>query len=168
MTDATLDHESRPWYQQGWPWLLIAPPASAVVGGILTIIIAVNSPNALVVDDYYKQGLAINQEKHRVARAAEMHLTALVRGNGKLITVSLDALQPVSDTTLNLQIAHVTRSELDRALVLERRGDSYQAALADLPAGTWYLRLQDSQQTWELRSRLSLNGPFQTYLKAED
>lgn len=168
MTNATLEHELRPWYQQGWPWLLIALPASAVIGGILTIVIAINSPNALVVDDYYKQGLAINQEKHRLRRAADMQLTGLVRSDGKLITVKLEALQPVSDATVTLQIAHVTRAELDRTLSMHRRGDSYQATLEDLPAGTWYMRLQDQQQTWELRSRFSSNGPFQTYLTAED
>ncbi len=168
MSDTTFDHQSRPWYQQGWPWLLIALPASAVVGGILTIVLAVNSPNALVVDDYYKEGLAINQEKHRLARAADMQLTGLVRSDGNLITLRLDASQPVTDATLTLQIAHATRSELDRTLVMQRQGNSYQAALAGLPAGTWYLRLQDPHQTWELRSRLSVSGPFQTYLTAED
>jgi hypothetical protein len=168
MTNATLEHESRPWYQQGWPWLLIALPASAVVGGILTIIIAVHSPNPLVVDDYYKQGLAINQEKHRIAHAAGMQLAALVRSDGKLITARLNALQPISDSTLTLQIIHATRSELDRTLIMQRNGDHYQAALTDLPAGTWYFNLQDPHQTWELRSRLSVNGPFQTNLTAED
>jgi hypothetical protein len=168
MTDATLDHELRPWYQQGWPWLLIALPASAVVGGILTIVIAVNSPNALVVDDYYKEGLAINQQKHRLAYAVGMQLTGLVRSDGKLVTVRLDALQPVSDTTLKLQITHATRAELDKTLILQRQGDSYQAPLAGLPVGTWYLRLQNPDETWELRSRLSVNGPFQVHMTTED
>ena len=51
----SLNSVVQPWYRQGWPWFLIALPASAVIGGIITIILAVNSPNALVVDDYYKE-----------------------------------------------------------------------------------------------------------------
>ena len=96
MSEVMVDKDSRPWYQQGWPWLLIALPASAVVGGILTIIIAVESPNALVVDDYYKQGLAINQEKHRLAQARSMQLKALVRNDGGRLSVTLESLQPAA------------------------------------------------------------------------
>ena len=59
----TAAEKFRPWYQQAWPWFLISLPASAVIGGIITLMLAVNSPNALVVDDYYKEGLAINQRK---------------------------------------------------------------------------------------------------------
>ena len=150
MSEVMVDKDSRPWYQQGWPWLLIALPASAVVGGILTIIIAVESPNALVVDDYYKQGLAINQEKHRLAQARSMQLKALVRNDGG-------------------RLSHATRSELDQTLRLQRNSDgSYQAAVEHLRTGTWYLRLEDPQQTWEIHSRTSIDGPFQTYLTAQD
>ena len=65
MYDATMNENQPPWYKQLWPWLLISLPASAVFGGIATFILAVNSPNALVADDYYKQGLAINQQTER-------------------------------------------------------------------------------------------------------
>lgn len=170
MTGATLQNETRPWYQQGWPWLLIALPASAVVGGILTIIIAVHSPNALVVDDYYKEGLAINQEKHRVQNASDMQLTGLVRGDMDkgLLTVTLNTRQPVSNDALTLQIIHATRSELDRTLSLQRnsQGD-YQAQLEALPAGTWYMKLQDPDKTWEIRTRTRIDGSFQTRLTTD-
>ena len=169
MSEVMVDKDSRPWYQQGWPWLLIALPASAVVGGILTIIIAVESPNALVVDDYYKQGLAINQEKHRLAQARSMQLKALVRNDGGRLSVTLESLQPVSEPTLTLNIIHATRSELDQTLRLQRNSDgSYQAAVEHLRTGTWYLRLEDPQQTWEIHSRIRIEGPFQTYLTARD
>ena len=28
------DRDSRPWYRQLWPWLLMLPPAAAVIGGV--------------------------------------------------------------------------------------------------------------------------------------
>jgi len=168
MTEATINTDTQPWYRQGWPWLLISLPASAVVGGILTIIIAVQSPNALVVDDYYKEGLAINQEKHRVALAGDMQLTALVRGDNGMVTVSLDTRQPVTDATLTLQIIHVTRSELDQTLTLQRVADgSYQAKLGKLLTGTWYLKLRNRDNTWEVRSRAHIEGSFQTHMTTE-
>jgi hypothetical protein len=169
MQQATVRSDTQPWYRQGWPWMLIALPASAVVGGILTIIIAVQSPNALVVDNYYKEGLAINQSKRRAALAGDMQLRALVRGDKGALHVTLDARRPVTDTTLNLQIIHATRAELDQTLTLERAADgAYHAALAELPAGNWYLKLQDQQRSWEISTRARIDGSFQTYLTTDE
>lgn len=78
MYDATMNEDQCPWYKQLWPWLLISLPASAVFGGIATFVLAVNSPNALVADDYYKQGLAINQQTERLRTAAELGLEGLL------------------------------------------------------------------------------------------
>lgn len=165
MSDASIQHDTTPWYQQGWPWLLIALPASAVIGGILTVIIAVNSPNALVVDDYYKAGLAINQQKHRIQAADDMQLTGLVRGDNGVLSVTLNARQAITDDTLTLQIIHATRSELDRTLTLQRAADgSYRAGLASLPAGNWYLTLHNPDNTWEIRARTPIDGAFQAHL----
>lgn len=168
MSEAMLEKDPLPWYRQGWPWLLISLPASAVVGGILTLIVAIESPNALVVNDYYKEGLAINQEKHRLERAETMGLGALLRTDAGGVSVTLDSKTPVTDATLNLNVIHATRSDLDRKILVQRQPDgSYRAALKPLRAGTWYLRLEDPQQSWEIRARLRIEGPFQTYLTAE-
>lgn len=154
-----------PWYRQGWPWLLIAIPASAVIGGIITLALAVQSPNALVVDDYYKEGLAINQKMHRLATAENMNLQGLLRSDGKQLTLRLDSAAPVSDSTLTLRLVHATRAELDRQLELRRTDDgSYIAELEKLIAGTWYLFLQPGNNAWEIRARMVIDGPFQAFL----
>ena len=64
-----------PWYRQGWPWFLIALPATAVVGGIITAILAVRGFDGPVVADYYKQGLAINEEVARAQLARELAIS---------------------------------------------------------------------------------------------
>lgn len=165
MRDSALQHDNRPWYQQGWPWLLIALPASAVIGGIATIIIALHSPNALVVDDYYKEGLAINRDKQRFTTAGEMQLTGLLRSDATTVSVTLSAVEPVTEETLLLRLIHATRPELDRSARLQRAPDgSYRAPLPGLATGNWYLSLQNQKQTWEIQSRIRIDGPFQAYL----
>jgi len=166
MYEADLqENDVLPWYKQMWPWFLITLPASAVVGGIATVIIAVNSPNALVVDDYYKAGLAINQHKQRFSTASEMQLTGLLRSDAATVSVALTATEPLTEKTLVLQVIHATRSELDRTVLLQRdTTGNYRAPLPALPAGTWYLTLQNQEQTWEIRSRISIDGPFQAHL----
>lgn len=169
MSNAVLREDTLPWYRQGWPWALIALPASAVIGGIVTIIVAINSPNALVVDDYYKEGLAINQEKDRVRHAGDLQLTALVRGNDNgSIAVTLDARQPVNDKSLVLEIIHITRADFDRTLILQRNADgSYGAPLAPLQSGTWYLKLHNADNDWEVRARTHIDGTFQAHLTTD-
>lgn len=47
---------ARPWYRQLWPWLLIIPPAGAVVGGMITLYLAVTRPDVLVRKDCVRDG----------------------------------------------------------------------------------------------------------------
>jgi hypothetical protein len=166
MTRSTLtDSDVEPWYKQGWPWLLIALPASAVLGGIITIIIAVQSPNALVVDDYYKQGLAINQQKQRQANAERMRLQGLLRHADGQLRLSLSSAEPLTQNTLTLQIIHSTRSELDRTLTLQRNAEGvYIAESPQLIPGAWYLRVRPEDRSWEIRSRIVTDGAFQANL----
>ena len=156
------------WYRQGWPWFLIALPASAVFGGIATFILAVQSPNALVVDDYYRKGLAINQQLHRQAAARDMQLNALLRSDGRQLSLDLSAAAPIADDKVVLQFIHVTRAELDREVILQRQADGlYHATLPELAKGTWNLHLQGDSRSWEIRARLTLDGPFQAYLASQ-
>jgi hypothetical protein len=161
----TTGSDIEPWYKQGWPWLLISLPASAVLGGIITIFLAVHSPNALVVDDYYKEGLAINQEKQRRMYADRIALRGLLRHDGGRLTLILSSAEPVSQATLTLHIIHSTRSELDRQLTLRRADDGrYTAETERLSPGTWYLRLEPGDRTWEIHARIITEGTFQANL----
>ena len=165
MPEPIMTHEPQPWYRQFWPWLLISLPASAVIGGIATIIIAVQSPNALVVDDYYKEGLAINEQKDRLASAEAIGLEGLARSYENRIHITLSSDTPVEDDTLILYIAHSTRAELDREVALQRMADgSYSSDFDELLPGNSYLRLRPPDHVWEIRSRIVIDGPFQARL----
>jgi hypothetical protein len=51
--------ENRPWYRQLWPWLLMLPPALAVVGGGITLYLAVTRPDVLIRKDCVKDGVTM-------------------------------------------------------------------------------------------------------------
>ena len=61
------------------PWLLISLPASAVVAGFITLWLAATTNNSLVVDDYYKEGKAINLQLARDRVASQMGLSGTRR-----------------------------------------------------------------------------------------
>jgi len=168
MYDATMNENQPPWYKQLWPWLLISLPASAVFGGIATFILAVNSPNALVVDDYYKQGLAINQQTERLRTAAQLGMEGLLRADNEFIQLELqtDGLQ--LPATLRLEFIHATRDELDKSFTLERTDNKlYRAPYQPLKTGNWYLRLQSADGDWELRGKAHIDNGLQARLSGE-
>ena len=76
MTRQFSGADTRPWYRQFWPWFLILLPASVVVAGLSTLYIANRHADDLVVDDYYKDGLAINRQLEKKQRANVLGITA--------------------------------------------------------------------------------------------
>jgi hypothetical protein len=61
MTELEQSLKSGPWYREPWPWILMAGPFTVIVAGLFTAWLAVTRADPLVVDNYYKEGLAINQ-----------------------------------------------------------------------------------------------------------
>jgi hypothetical protein len=51
-TDVQQDSEetNEPWFRNPWVWLIIAIPALTVVGGLLTIFLAITNPHIMVSD----------------------------------------------------------------------------------------------------------------------
>ena len=68
----TLRSDGKPWYKEPWPWFLMAGPAIVIVAGFATAWLAIISNDGLVTDDYYKQGLAINQRLQRDHHASDL------------------------------------------------------------------------------------------------
>jgi len=68
MTEST----PKPWYRHVWPWLLIVPPAAAVIGGCIVLYLAITRPDTLVRKDCIKDGVTMvcGEEAQRVLEAA--------------------------------------------------------------------------------------------------
>jgi hypothetical protein len=160
-----------PWYRQFWPWFLIALPATAVAASIATLLIAMKDPDGLVVDDYYKAGLAINKELKRDREAARLGLSAFIRRDPDkgFITVELDSHEPLDFDTLCLDVLHTTRANFDQKLTLQRQADGlYRATLgSDVPQGQWKLQLYSSDASWRLTGRMSLTELSQAQLRPD-
>jgi hypothetical protein len=52
---------SKPWWKYPLVWMIIGGPLVVVVASIVTMVIAVRSPDPVVEEDYYRKGLNINQ-----------------------------------------------------------------------------------------------------------
>lgn len=62
------DHDTRPWWREPWPWILMAGPAAAVIGCIITIILAVqNFSDQPINDGAVKRGLVVTKQQQSVS-----------------------------------------------------------------------------------------------------
>lgn len=144
---------SAPWYRQAWPWLLMLMPTIAIVGGLYTAFLAYTTNNSLVVDDYYKEGKAINLDIARDRKAVEMGLQAVLTVEGEGLALRLTGKDGVPmPAAVSLKILHATQSERDIAGQLIRGPDGvYRLPGVTLPAGGhWRLQLDDTSRVWRL------------------
>jgi hypothetical protein len=148
---------ARPWYREPWPWILMAGPATVIVAGAYTIWLAVASADGVVADDYYKQGLAINQTLQRDAVATGRALRAdlVLAADGTVVAdVRGGDGQPLP-SRLTLRLSHPTRAGLDRVLALDATmpGHYFTRTVDDatpVADGRWHLILEDPARTWRL------------------
>ena len=63
-------HGAMRWYKEPWPWLIMAPPLAAVLGGAATLWIAIVTDDGLVAKDYHKQGVAVSKRSTSAERPA--------------------------------------------------------------------------------------------------
>lgn len=141
----------------------MAGPALVVVAGLVTAWLAVRSDDGLVLDDYYKQGLAINQTLSRNDAAARRGVTAELSLADGRVRVLLGA---GGGGALRLQLAHPTRAGMDQSVTLAMTQPGvYEGSLQPLQAGRWHVLLE--QNDWRLTGdwtlpaagTLSLGGP---------
>ena len=115
--------------------------------GIVTAWLAVRSDDGLVVDDYYKQGLAINQVLDRSeARAAQLGLQATLSFDPQGDRVRVVLSEGVSGASRpTLRLVHPTRAGMDQVVVLGLVPPGvYEGALAAAAPGTLACVLEDS------------------------
>jgi hypothetical protein len=126
---------------------------------VTTVWIAATSADGLVVGDYYKAGLAINQTLARDDAARALALTATLQSADGVLALTLAGhLQSYPDR-LSLTLAHPTRPGLDQTLALSHAGGGhYRASLPAMPAGKWHAQLTDAASTWRLSG--VLHTPF--------
>ncbi|UZD67364.1 FixH family protein [Marinobacter sp. AN1] len=150
------DHESsRPWFRQPWFWFLVLFPAASITYCIVAITLSMTTHTSMVVDDYSKEGLAINQSLARDAKAAELGLEARIQQTGRNLEVTLassDKGTGVAPEYLILQLFHPTMGEQDRIIQLSPTGEGhYRGQIAGNIDGRWYLDVSGPSSDWRIK-----------------
>lgn len=152
MKTASLVNASTPWYREPWPWLLMIAPGAAVIGGAVTIWLAVTHADPLVVDNYYKEGLAINQalERDREAQRAGYRAQMMFSQDGTRVRVHLTGGTSLP-ASLRLRLVHPTRADFDAEAVLtSTQAGWYEGAMRLGHAPRWAVHLEGENREWRL------------------
>lgn len=167
----TIPTSHPPWYKQFWPWFLISFPAIAVIAGIATLVLAIQSDDGLVIDDYYKAGLAINQTLERKQKAHELDLNASVNWDKLTQTITLRLTGKMSELPprLIMQLAHATRPNHDQSVTLFLAPDkgSYTGRLKIVTRGDWIIILEPEDKNWRINGRVTLPKQSQWHLNSK-
>jgi hypothetical protein len=164
-----------PWYAQRWPWLLMLGPMTVVLAGLFTAWLAFTYQDALVVDDYYKAGKAINQDLRRDHEAVRRGINGSLHydaAQGVLSGVLHNLRQPVNERNaeknaaesleeqgaaalgaglLQLRLIHSTLPAKDILLNLHADPQgNFSVALPLLDAARWQVLVEDRQGQWRL------------------
>lgn len=153
--------DSKPWYKQLWPWLIISLPASAVIAGLTTLYIAIENQDPLVKDDWYKEGKAINRrvELDRVAfqLGVKANLTVDDITGDVLLTLSSKNQSFNYPQKLYVEFIHPTIPERDQRIpLLNTQSHRYHGNLQKALKGKHHINLSNSP--FLTRSAMDNNG----------
>jgi len=147
-----------PWYRQFWPWYIIGLLFLGVFGSGILVFSAIDHQDPIVVDDYYKEGLAINRtlDRQRAAVALGLQAQADYDTAKGVLSVRLSAKQDITAPALKLFFMHATLADRDYSVTLIRQGtDIYRAQLKTLKPGNYDLKLEPEDEVWRLDAHLT-------------
>jgi len=149
-----------PWYKEPWFWFVVGLPFSVVVAAIVTFNIAIENPVSLVVDNYYKKGLGINQQLELQAKAANLSVivTLSIDENNQLLLGEIKANQSLKlPSSLSISFFHPTLEKYDRIVLLEQLVDNeYVTELPILTSTNWHVQIFDKVNQWQIKGRWQL------------
>lgn len=145
MLEDHTEEDQKPWYRQFWAWFILSPLIAVVVVSSITVSIAVINADDRVVDNYYKEGRAINMRLDQDLLAISLGIKARLTFD----TLSDDLILILNSKSedlpefLLLELSHPAHSERDHKLLLTRTAaNQYNTELSDEVLNSrWYLRL---------------------------
>ena len=149
--------DNRPWYKEPFVWMLIGVPLSSVIVGSFFIYLAASTKDTLVRDNYYKDGLAINQELKWDKKAKTMDIKLSIVLDGNNAAIKIDNSRQVAPNTLSLKLSHPTLKEKDRDSFLQLTDkNEFKGFIDDLEDGRYYVMVESVEQQWRLRKSIQV------------
>ncbi len=146
------EFDSKPWYKQAWPWVLISLPIISVIVNMVLISLALDTEDTLVVDDYYKKGKGINQELSRVEYAKRLGVDLEINIRDTSVELIFLDYEPTDRTALTLSLRHKTLASKDQIIALTSDASGvYRGKLKSVPVGKWSITVEPFDKQWKVQ-----------------
>ncbi len=143
------------WYKQFWPWFLIALPASAVIGSLVTVTIFSQNQVSLVAEDYYKKGKAINLDLSRIRLAESQQIEAWVNFDTQSGSIMLNKGKLDAYPTLRATFTHRTLADRDFVLMMNADASGTYRFTTDAEiSGPWFVEIEPFDSTWMIQNKI--------------
>jgi hypothetical protein len=145
------------WYREPWPWLLLSGPFVVIVASLASAWMAAKSDDGVVAQDYYKQGITINQRLARMTPDTRpLGATIKIAASGELRAHIEGLVEPPKNPRLTL--AHPGAATHAVVVMLEADpGGDFVGALVHQTPGRWIATLESD--SWRLPTT-TVAGPL--------
>lgn len=141
-----------PWYKEPYMLLVAGIPVIAVIWGLNMVRLAMDNPDTLVSDSYYKDGVSY-VESHKLDQAADrLQAEVTMLFNADEIIVDLTGYFDTKPDTLQLQLIHPTLEERDATVLLQRMPDGRYMGVNEIELpNRRHVWINSPEQGWRLR-----------------
>jgi hypothetical protein len=140
------------WYKQFWPWFLIVVPLTSMVLSLTMLNLAFTGEDSMVIDDYYKEGRAINLKIQKLDQAKILNISTKTQVFTDYVEVTFISGEPENREALILDFFHSTQKFKDFSVTLLRDANGvYRAPLTGDVLGKWQLSLHPFNEYWKIQ-----------------
>ena len=151
-----MTNSNLPWYKQFWPWFLIFIPVITLVMSSYLIVLAFSTDDSMVIDDYYKEGKAINQQLTKLQNAKDLQIQSSFEVDEQQIKLKIHANPPLNGAALTMYFHHATIKRFDFKLLLTQNAQGlYTADLPEPLTGKWAVTLMPFDEAWKIQQKLT-------------
>ncbi|HEM47279.1 MAG TPA: hypothetical protein ENO23_09590, partial [Alphaproteobacteria bacterium] len=102
------DGDGLAWYRHFWPWFIVALLGISMTGSLATVVLAYRGRDALVRDDWYRDGVTINRslERQEAARALGIHASMRFDPDHERISLALEGAGTATLAEVSLHLSH--------------------------------------------------------------
>lgn len=160
MNTGNNDQAKKPWFKQPWLWFVLSVPIASVILSSIMVTVAVVGKDSLVSDNYYKDGMAINQTIEQDLLADELKLAPLlsVVDNAVIMELNGDTTHPAfkKQAFITLKILHPTVSDEDVIIkLLPTPSGQFVGELPESILGRRYLDVYAFDESWRIREEVT-------------
>lgn len=134
--------------------LVVGLPLVAVLASAVSVLLAYQDGDVPLPERYHWEGSQLDADQARLAATVRRGISAAFSFDAAAGQCRV-VLQGAAPAALQLDLAHATRSGLDRHVALQRSGTLYAGSCAPLAPGHWWLQLAAPDGDWLLRQRIT-------------